>query len=103
MVLVPDTHLLAREAAAGQPLTLAALAACPPSSYATGFTGRAHIDAAFEAAGLALVATDADVIKTCVALGLGVGIVAAVAYQPERDAPLQALDARQLSAPSPRR
>jgi LysR family transcriptional regulator, cys regulon transcriptional activator len=104
VVLVPDGHALARDAAAGQPLTLASLAAHPLISYEPGFTGRAHIDAAFTGAGLkpefALIATDADVIKTYVALGLGVGIVAAVAYQADRDAPLLALEARHLFAPN---
>jgi LysR family cys regulon transcriptional activator len=99
---VPQAHPLALAQAQGQPLTLADLAAHPLISYEPGFTGRAHIDNAFAAAGLkpdfALVAMDADVIKTYVTLGLGVGIVAAVAYQPERDAPLVALDARHLFA-----
>jgi LysR family cys regulon transcriptional activator len=102
VVLVPQAHPLALAQAQGQPLTLADLAAHPLISYEPGFTGRAHIDTAFAAAGLkpdfALVAMDADVIKTYVTLGLGVGIVAAVAYQPERDAPLVALDARHLFA-----
>lgn len=104
VVLVRGDHPLAHAADAGQPLTLAALAAHPLITYEPGFTGRARIDAAFQAAGLkpelALVATDADVIKTYVLLDLGVGIVAAVAYQPARDAPLRALDARHLFAPN---
>ena len=59
------------------------LAEFPIISYETGYTSRSHIDAAFRAAGLHLdvmpVAMDTDVIKTCVELGLGVGIVAAIA------------------------
>jgi len=39
---------------------------------------------------------DADVIKTYVELGLGVGIVASMAFDPERDRTLRALDARHL-------
>ena len=39
---------------------------------------------------------DADVIKTYVGLGLGVGIVASIAFDAERDAPLRAIDARDL-------
>jgi LysR family cys regulon transcriptional activator len=100
LVLVPPGHPL--EQPVGTPVTLRQLAAYPLVSYEAGFTGRSQIDAAFDAAGLkphfALVAMDADVIKTYVALGLGVGIVAAVAYQAERDAPLVALDARHLFA-----
>jgi LysR family cys regulon transcriptional activator len=45
-----------------------------------------------------LVAMDADVIKTYVELGLGVGIVAAIAYDEERDTQLSAIDARHLFA-----
>ena len=41
---------------------------------------------------------DADVIKTYVDLGLGVGIVAAIAYDEERDRHLAAIDARHLFA-----
>jgi LysR family transcriptional regulator, cys regulon transcriptional activator len=101
VVLVPPGHAL--EAVAGDgALTLDALAAYPLISYEPGFTGRAHIDAAFAAAGLqpefALVAMDSDVIKTYVRLGLGVGIIAAVAFQPQRDAPLRAIEAQHLFA-----
>ena len=80
----------------------------PPTPTFRAPAGTAQVLAArpdgalFATAGLephfALAATDADVIKTYVALGLGVGIVAAVAYQAERDAPLVALDARHLFA-----
>jgi LysR family cys regulon transcriptional activator len=60
------------------------------------------IDRAFAQAGLqpelALEAMDADVIKTYVGLGMGVGIIAAIAFQPERDTALTALDARHLFA-----
>jgi LysR family cys regulon transcriptional activator len=98
VVLVPPGHALVE---AG-PLTLATLARHPLISYESSFSGRSHIDEAFSAAGLkpdfTLVAMDADVIKTYVRLGLGVGIMAALAYRPERDAPLVALDARHLFA-----
>jgi LysR family transcriptional regulator, cys regulon transcriptional activator len=43
---------------------------------------------------------DADVIKTYVELGMGVGIVAAIAYAEQRDAHLRAIDARHLFAPN---
>ena len=101
-VVVPPGHLLARGAEAGQPLTLRQLASFPIITYEAGYTGRGHIDDAFTREGLApnivLTAMDADVIKTYVELGLGVGIVAAIAFDEERDTHLTALDARHLFA-----
>ncbi|QEL64593.1 transcriptional regulator CysB-like protein [Oryzomicrobium terrae] len=70
-------------------ITLEALGDYPIITYHEGFTGRAHIDQAFAAAGvvpdIVLSAIDADVIKTYVGLDLGVGIVASMAYDAERD------------------
>lgn len=101
-VVVPPDHVLAAEARAGQTLTLQRLAQFPLITYEGGYTGRAHIDEAFTRARLApevvLVAMDADVIKTYVELGMGVGIVAAIAYDAERDRQLHAIDARHLFA-----
>jgi LysR family cys regulon transcriptional activator len=69
-------------------------------TYETGYTGRRHIDEAFDAqqlkANIVLEAMDADVIKTYVELGMGVGIVAGIAFDPERDLKLRAIDARHL-------
>lgn len=97
-VVVPPGHALLD----GQPLTLARLAEFPIITYDTGYTGRLHIDEAFAAAGLdinlVLTAMDADVVKTYAALGLGVGIVAAIAFDDERDHDLRAIDARHLFA-----
>jgi LysR family cys regulon transcriptional activator len=97
-VIVPPAHPLLD----GQPLTLQRLAQFPVITYGTGYTGRLHIDEAFEAAGLqfdlVLTAMDADVIKTYVELGLGVGIVASIAFDEERDRNLRAIDARTLFA-----
>lgn len=80
---------------AGGP-SLAYLAAQPILTYNTGFTGRAAIEKAFTDAGLrldvTLAATDSDIIKTYVRLGLGVGIIASPAYDPEQDADLLAYD-----------
>ncbi|WP_088955977.1 CysB family HTH-type transcriptional regulator [Variovorax sp. HW608] len=94
-VVVPPGHALL-----DQPLTLGALAKHPLITYDTGFTGRTRIDRAFEERGLApnivLTAMDADVIKTYAQLGMGVGIVAGIAYEAERDTHLQALDAGEL-------
>ena len=95
-VVVPPDHPLLD----GEPLTLARLARFPMVTYDEGFTGRSHIDEAFAKAGLkpsiVLSAMDADVIKTYVALGMGVGIVASIAFEAERDTALRALDAGAL-------
>jgi LysR family cys regulon transcriptional activator len=97
-VVVPPGHPLLD----GQPLTLQRLAQFPIITYGAGYTGRLHIDEAFELAGLSfnlvLTAMDADVIKTYVELGLGVGIVASIAFDEERDRNLRELDARTLFA-----
>ncbi|MET0335960.1 MAG: CysB family HTH-type transcriptional regulator [Rhizobacter sp.] len=97
-VIVPPDHPLLD----GEPVTLQRLAQFPVITYGTGYTGRLHIDEAFEAAGLqfdlVLTAMDADVIKTYVELGLGVGIVASIAFDEDRDRNLRAIDARNLFA-----
>jgi LysR family cys regulon transcriptional activator len=102
VVVVPTGHALARRQAAGEPLTLEDLAAHPLISYEPGYTGRGHIDDAFAQAGLpvhfVLQAMDADVIKTYVELGLGVGVIASVAFDESRDRGLVAIDARHLFA-----
>jgi len=94
-VIVPPGHPLLQE-----PLTLHRLAEYPLITYDTGFTGRNRIDEAFRAQHLApdiaLNAMDADVIKTYVELGMGVGIVASIAYEAERDLALRAIDAGAL-------
>ena len=65
-------------------------------------TGRSHIDDAFKRQGMdfnrVLSAMDADVIKTCVDLGMGVGIIAGMTYDESRDTHLRAIDARHLFA-----
>lgn len=100
VVLVPRDHPLADEQRHGTLLTLERLASFSLITYEPGYTGRGHIDEAFGYAGIepeiVLSAMDADVIKTYVELGLGVGIIAAVAYDPKRDTGLVAIDARHL-------
>lgn len=95
-VVVPEGHALAGV----QTLTLEALAEHPLITYHEGFTGRARIDATFAEAGLVpdvvMSALDADVIKTYVEVGLGVGIVASMAFDPQRDRGLVRLDAAHL-------
>ena len=99
-VVVPKAHALARFADEPGQLTLEQLAEHPIITYEPGYTGRAHIDEAFAREGLSpdvvLSAMDADVIKTYVALDMGVGIVAAIAFDAERDHGLVAIDARHL-------
>ncbi len=95
-VLVPRGHPLAESAK----LSLHEVAEYPIVTYVFGFTGRSQLDRAFEKAGIhpqvALTAVDADVIKTYVRLGLGVGIVARMAYDPQIDGDLVAIDAEHL-------
>ena len=94
-VIVPPGHALL-----SGPLTLERLAQFALITYDNGFTGRTHIDHAFTqhqlAPNIVLTAMDADVIKTYVELGMGVGIVASIAYEAERDTALRALDAGAL-------
>jgi LysR family cys regulon transcriptional activator len=95
-VIAPDGHPVLD----GRPLSLAELARWPLITYDSAFAGRSRINAAFERAHLTpnvvLAAIDADVIKTYVSLGLGLGIIAHQAYDVVRDAGLQALEAGQL-------
>lgn len=95
-VLVPRNHPLATE----QPLTLEALAEHPIITYHEGFTGRSKIDDAFRSAALSpdivMSALDADVIKAYVELGLGVGIVASMAFEKSRDKELTLIGADHL-------
>jgi LysR family cys regulon transcriptional activator len=91
VVVVPHEHPLLK----AEPLTLEAIAAYPLITYDSAFTGRAKIDHAFHIRDLKpdvlLEAIDADVIKTYVELGMGVGIIAGMAYDQERDKGLQAI------------
>src|SRR6201993_1966402 len=103
-VLVPPKHPLAVKAQGKTRITLADIAEHPIITYTFGFTGRSKLDQAFHAHGLkpdvVLTAVDADVIKTYVRLGLGVGIVATIAYDPKQDADLVRLSAEHLFEPS---
>ena len=81
-------------------LTLEALAKYPIITYDYAFTGRSQMNRAFESRGLTpnvvLAALDSDVIKTYVELGMGVGIIAQMAFEPDRDVNLRAIDAGSL-------
>jgi LysR family cys regulon transcriptional activator len=91
MVVVPPEHPLMKV----KNLTLEEIAAYPLITYDAAFAGRAKIDHAFALRSLTpdvlLEAIDADVIKTYVELGLGVGIIAGMAYDAERDKGLAAI------------
>jgi LysR family cys regulon transcriptional activator len=95
-IVMPPRHPLLNAA----PLTLEAVAKYPIVTYDFAYANRSMVNRAFEQRGLApqvvLTAFDADVIKTYVELGLGVGIMAAMAFNPKRDRHLRAIDAGHL-------
>ncbi|MDP1595062.1 MAG: HTH-type transcriptional regulator CysB [Gallionella sp.] len=99
-VITPPHHALLKE----KTLTLEAIARYPIITYDFAFTGRGKINEAFQKAGItpniALTAIDADVIKTYVELGLGIGILAHMSFIPERDKHLRMLEAGHLFKPS---
>ena len=99
-ILVPKGHPLLEESN----ISLYKIASYPIITYTFGFTGRSKLDEAFDAQGLkprvVLTAADADVIKTYVRLGLGIGIVASMAFDAEIDKDLVVLDASGLFEPS---
>ena len=95
-VVVPPKHPLLKET----PLSLEKLAEHPIVTYDFAFANRSLVQKAFEARGLkphvVLSAQDSDVIKTYVELGLGVGILAKMAFDAKRDVMLRAIDASHL-------
>ena len=94
-IVVPKDHELTRVAK----VTLPVLAKFPILTYMLGLTGRSQLDKAFLQAQLeprvAFTATDSDVIKTYVRLGMGAGIIAEMACSDE-DADLSYIDASHL-------
>ena len=95
-VITPLRHPLLAE----RQLTLEAIARFPVVTYDFAFSGDSPIRRAFDARGIrpevALTAVDADVIKAYVELGLGVGILAKMAFDPARDFGLRLIDASHL-------
>ena len=95
-IIVPEDHPLTEM----DKITLEAVAEYPIVTYVFGFTGRSQLDNAFYARGLTpkvvFTAVDADVIKTYVKLGLGIGIVATLAFDEGAESGLKALDASHL-------
>jgi LysR family transcriptional regulator, cys regulon transcriptional activator len=93
-LIAPHGHpVLAR-----RPITLGVLCEYPMITYVFGFTGRGSLSSSFAKVGLqpkvVLSAADTDVIKTYVREGMGIGIIADLAFQPSVDADL---DRRDLS------
>ena len=95
-VVVPKGHRLID----AEPLTLAKIASFPLITYDFAFTGSTIVSKVFHDAGVmpnvVLTAIDADVIKTYVGLGLGVGLIANMAFDEERDKDLVRLDCSHL-------
>jgi len=95
-IVVPARHPLLK----ARPLTLEAVAKYPIVTYDFAYANRSVVNRAFEQRGLTpqvvLTAFDADVIKTYVELGLGVGIMAAMAFDTRRDRHLRSIDAAHL-------
>jgi DNA-binding transcriptional LysR family regulator len=93
--VVPRNHPLS----AGE-LSLERLASYPILTYSLGFTGRSNIESAFKGINkeldIILAAADTDVIKTYVRLGMGVGIIAGMAYDPAMDHDLVVRDLSHL-------
>lgn len=87
-----------------KPLTLADIADYPILTYDFAFAGRTLVSDTFEAANLkpniVFTALDSDVIKTYVELGLGVGLVAKMAFDPQADQGLRMIDLGHLFSPS---
>ena len=99
-VITPLRHPLLME----QKLTIEHIARYPIITYDFAFSGDSPIKRAFDARGIKpnvlLTAIDADVIKAYVEMGLGIGILAKMAFDPARDHGLRLIDASHLFEPS---
>ena len=95
-LVVPRDHPLAR----AKQVSIEKLAQHPIVTYVFSLSGPSSLRNAFERAGfepdIALTARDSDVIKTYVRLGMGVGIVAAMAVSERDDPDLVSIDAQHL-------
>lgn len=100
LVVPPDHPLAQLKSSAARALSLEQIAEYPIVTYDRAFSGRRAIDLAFEQAGIVpdivLEAIDADVVKTYADIGLGIGIIAGVAFDPRRDKGLVGLPAGHL-------
>lgn len=99
-IITPADHPLGKL----DDVTITDLGDYPIVTYVHGFTGRSELDRAFNEAGIkpnvVFTATDADVIKTYVRMGLGIGVVASMAIDANNDADLINIPAAHLFAPS---
>ncbi|WAJ69073.1 HTH-type transcriptional regulator CysB [Catenovulum adriaticum] len=99
-VVVNRDHPLATK----KQITLEDVAKYPIVTYVFGFTGRSELDSAFSKTNLdpkiVFTATDADVIKTYVRMGVGIGVMATMAVDKKNDQDLVAIDASHLFKPS---
>lgn len=99
-IVAPAGHAILTDT----PLTLQKLAKYPVVTYDLGVAGSNSVRRVFESKGITpnivLTAIDSDVIKTYVEMGLGVGLLAQMAYDPERDSGLVAVDASGIFPPS---
>jgi len=95
-IIVKKDHALAGK----NKLTMADIVKYPIITYVQGFTGRYKQDEVFKQyqmePNIVLTAVDADVIKTYVRLGLGIGIIANMAFSPEQDSDLHVLSVEHL-------
>lgn len=95
-LVMPEQHPLTKE----NKITLESISAYPLITYDFAFTGSTLVSKVFHDAGvepnIVLTAIDADVIKTYVNLGLGVGLIANMAYDEKRDFPLKSIDCSHL-------
>lgn len=96
-IVVTQDHPLAKKK---DNITIDDVAAYSLVTYVFGFTGRSQLDQAFNKAGLTprivFTATDADVIKTYVRMGIGVGVIASMAIDKEMDKDLVVIDASHI-------
>ncbi len=99
-VITPLNHPLLKQ----PKLTIESIARFPLITYDFAFSGDSPIKRAFDARGIqpnvVLTAIDADVIKTYVEMGMGIGLLAKMAFDPARDHGLRLIDASHLFEPS---
>ena len=97
IVLVPKGHELTEEK---EPLDLGSLAQHPLVTYVFSLTGESSFKKAFRDKDLeprvVFTARDADIIKTYVRMGMGVGVIASMAYESKDEEDLKAIDAEGL-------
>lgn len=100
IVVRPDHPLAELRSSAAKAISLEQIAQYPIVTYDQAFSGRATIDLVFAqhdiTPDIVLEAIDADVIKTYVDVGLGIGIIAGMAFDPRRDKGLVGLPAGHL-------